>query len=91
MKKYRETKAKKIFAGLENRIQRHIEVCIDLYAEANAKDDEVKATEWRGNIAGLLDCLYMMDVITIKEEMLLNEYAISQAWDKAEEIKNGAV
>jgi hypothetical protein len=32
----------------------------------------------------------MMDVITIKEEMLLNEYAISQAWDRAEEIKNGA-
>ena len=90
MKKYRETKAKKIFAGLENRIQQHIEACIDLYAEANAKDDKVNATQWRCRIVGLLDCLYMMDVITIKEEMLLNEYAISQAWDKAEEIKNGA-
>ncbi len=89
MKKYRERQAKKIFAGLENRIQRHIEACIDLYAKANAKDDKVNATQWRCQIAGFLDCLYMMDVITIKEEMLLNEYAINQAWDIAEEIKNG--
>ena len=90
MKKYRENKAKKIFAGLSGRVQRHIESCIELYAKANAKDDKVAATEWRARIAGVLTGLTMMDVITIKEEMLLNEYAISQAWDRAEEIQNGA-
>ena len=90
MKKYRETKARKIFAGLSGRVQRHIESCIELYAKANAKHDKVAATEWRARIAGVLTGLTMMDVITIKDEMLLNEYAISQAWDRAEEIKNGA-
>ncbi len=90
MKKYRETKAKKIFAGLEERIQRRINSCIGLYAKANASGDEVKASQWRSRISGILECLEMMNVITIREEMLLNEYAINQAWDRAEEIKNGA-
>lgn len=90
MKKYRETKAKKIFAGLSGRVQRHIESCIELYARDNAKDNEVNAAGWRNRIAGVLTGLQLMGVITIKEEMLLNEYAISQAWDRSEEIKNGA-
>ena len=91
MKKYREYKAKKIFAGLEERIQRSINSCIRLYAKANASGDEVKASQWRSRIAGVLECLEMMNVITIREEMLLNEYTISRAWDMTEEIKNGAV
>ena len=54
MKKYRETKAKKIFARLDGRVQRHIESCIELYARDNAKDNEVNAAGWRNRIAGVL-------------------------------------
>jgi hypothetical protein len=60
-----------------------------LYAEANAINDESRATEWRSRIAGVLDCLCTLKIISIKEMILLNEYVIAMAWKKTEEIQKG--
>lgn len=89
MTKYMETKAKKIYAGINKDIQRKINACIELYAEANVINDESKATEWRSRIAGVLDCLCTLKIISINEMILLNEYAIKQAWKKTEEMQKG--
>jgi hypothetical protein len=89
MTKYMETKAKKIYAGINKDIQSNINACIELYAEANAINDESRATEWRSRIAGVLDCLCTLKIISIKEMILLNEYVIAMAWKKTEEIQKG--
>ena len=89
MTKYMETKAKKIYAGINKDIQSKINACIELYAEANVINDESKATEWRSRIAGVLDCLCTLKIISINEMILLNEYAIKQAWKKTEEMQKG--
>lgn len=88
MTKNEETKAKKILAGL-TKVNSDINACIQLFAEAEAKNDEIKSTEWLSRLAGITDCLCALEIISIKEMMLLNEYAINQAGEKAEKIKKG--
>lgn len=89
MTKYRETKAKKIFAGLNAQVKSDINACIELYAEANAINDEIKSSEWVSRIAGITDCLCALEIININEMILLNEYVIAMAWKKTEEIQKG--
>ena len=71
MKKYRETKAKKILAGIKCGVQMDIKACIQLLAESTARNDEPKSTEWVSRIAGITDCLCALEIINIKEMMLL--------------------
>lgn len=89
MTKYRETKAKKVFAGLDKNVQTSIKSCIELYAEANVRKDEVASAGWCSRIAGMIDCLCELKIINIDQMILLNEYAIEQAWKKTEEMQKG--
>ena len=89
MTKYREIKAKKILAGIKCGVQMDIKACIQLLAESTARNDEPKSTEWVSRIAGITDCLCALEIINIKEMMLLNEYAISKAHEMAYKIQRG--
>lgn len=90
MKKYRERQAKKIFAGIDCEVQRGINACIILWAEAKKGNDEINAAEWDGRIAGTLSCLHDLKILSIQEVMLVREYTVSQMWEKLENMLNGA-
>ena len=90
MKKYRERQAKKIFAGIDFKVQSSINAYITLWAEAKMVNDETRATEWDGRTAGTLDCLHDLKILSIQETLLVREYTISQMWDKLENMRNGA-
>ena len=90
MKKYRERQAKKIFAGIDFKVQSSIDVYITLWAKAKKSQNEIKAAEWDGMIVGTLDCLHDLKILSIQETLLVREYTISQEWEKLENMRNGA-
>ncbi len=90
MKKHREYKAKKIMGKFEGNVRQFFESHISLYAKAIAENNQERANTWQSRIAGALDMMNELKMISINEMLLLNEYAICQAHEKADEIKNGA-
>lgn len=53
-------------------------------------NDETRAVEWDGRIAGTLSCLHDLKILSIQEEMLVREYTVSQMLEKLENMRNGA-
>lgn len=90
MKKYRETKARKVIARLPLAVQSNIESCVSLMAKEIANGNEEAKQRWCARCAGAVDMLCTLGLITISEEMLVNEYNIHMAYEKADEIRNGA-
>ena len=90
MKKYRERQAKKIYAGIDWKVQNSINAYITLWAESKKSKNEIKAAEWDGMIVGTLDCLHDLKILSIQETLLVREYTISQMCDKLENMRNGA-
>jgi len=90
MTNYMMWKAGKILSRVDAEVVALINENINLYAKAIVTHDEKGRDTWRNRIAGVTDTLESMKVISFKEKLFLDSYAIKKAYEESDKMKQVA-